>query len=145
MDHHCVWVGKCVGKNNMTAFKVFIFSVILTLAVFSVSIFLFSKPIIARPYWNQPQLNERNTSNKWFNYKIFDTLTIIDILMRKLFIFCLFRVSIAFLIKNNYLKVSTKCKILKIKWKANYRIWTVCIIDPTYYFLIPVSTSKISD
>ncbi|KAG5188194.1 DHHC palmitoyltransferase-domain-containing protein, partial [Tribonema minus] len=23
LDHHCIWMGKCIGKQNMTIFKVF--------------------------------------------------------------------------------------------------------------------------
>ena len=25
-DHHCPWIGKCIGKNNILSFKIFIFS-----------------------------------------------------------------------------------------------------------------------
>ena len=27
LDHHCPWTGKCIGKNNLTSFYTFIFSV----------------------------------------------------------------------------------------------------------------------
>ena len=30
-DHHCVFIGKCVGANNMGKFKVFLFMVFGTL------------------------------------------------------------------------------------------------------------------
>ena len=28
-DHHCIWIGKCVGKKNMFYFQLFITNVIL--------------------------------------------------------------------------------------------------------------------
>ena len=28
-DHHCPWVGKCIGKNNIFTFKIFVFSNII--------------------------------------------------------------------------------------------------------------------
>ena len=28
-DHHCPWIGKCIGRNNIFCFKIFIFSNIL--------------------------------------------------------------------------------------------------------------------
>ena len=30
-EHHCVWIGKCVGKNNIFCFYLFIFSTIFSL------------------------------------------------------------------------------------------------------------------
>jgi len=27
-DHHCMWIGKCVGKNNLFAYKLFLVSLI---------------------------------------------------------------------------------------------------------------------
>ena len=31
-DHHCPWIGKCVGKNNLFYFRMFIFSVFANFA-----------------------------------------------------------------------------------------------------------------
>mmetsp|Transcript_14091 Transcript_14091/g.23339 ORF Transcript_14091/g.23339 Transcript_14091/m.23339 type:complete len:109 (+) Transcript_14091:373-699(+) len=35
LDHHCPWMGKCVGKGNMFWFKCFIATVILYLIQFA--------------------------------------------------------------------------------------------------------------
>ena len=39
-DHHCPWIGKCVGRENMGAFKQFLFSIMLALIVFAGSVYL---------------------------------------------------------------------------------------------------------
>ena len=36
LDHHCPWTGKCIGKNNLKSFYVFIYS----LLTFFVNIFV---------------------------------------------------------------------------------------------------------
>ena len=28
-DHHCTWIGKCIAKNNLLSFKIFVFSTII--------------------------------------------------------------------------------------------------------------------
>ena len=34
-DHHCPWTGKCIGKNNLTSFYIFIFSIFALIAYFT--------------------------------------------------------------------------------------------------------------
>jgi len=37
-DHHCIWIGKCIAKRNITSFWVFVFS---TISYFLYNIALF--------------------------------------------------------------------------------------------------------
>jgi hypothetical protein len=39
-DHHCPWVGKCIGRDNMGQFKCFLFSVMLLFVALGVSLFI---------------------------------------------------------------------------------------------------------
>jgi len=39
-DHHCPWVGKCVGADNICAFKMFIFSVLLLMFSLGLSLYI---------------------------------------------------------------------------------------------------------
>ena len=39
LDHHCPWVGKCIGKNNMGVFKFFLFATVFNLFVFAFFIY----------------------------------------------------------------------------------------------------------
>ncbi len=32
LDHHCIWIGKCIGRKNIALFKVFLLVVFGTLA-----------------------------------------------------------------------------------------------------------------
>ena len=34
-DHHCPWTGKCIGKNNLTSFYIFIFSIFALISYFA--------------------------------------------------------------------------------------------------------------
>ena len=40
-DHHCPWVGKCIGKNNIFSFKIFIFSNIIYIFYDLILLFIF--------------------------------------------------------------------------------------------------------
>ena len=44
-DHHCVWVGKCIGKNNLKTFYGLLFSVLFfyVYIIVAFSIIYFSK------------------------------------------------------------------------------------------------------
>ena len=44
-DHHCPWIGKCIGKNNVLTFKLFIFSnfVFIIYNIILIFIFLINK------------------------------------------------------------------------------------------------------
>lgn len=33
-DHHCVWIGKCVGQNNLCRFYCFVLSMLVMFVVF---------------------------------------------------------------------------------------------------------------
>ena len=39
-DHHCPWIGKCVGSDNLCAFRLFLFSVMAAISVFSLCVFI---------------------------------------------------------------------------------------------------------
>ena len=41
-DHHCPWIGKCVGRDNLGQFKVFLFSVMMLFVAFGVSLYVAS-------------------------------------------------------------------------------------------------------
>ena len=40
-DHHCPWIGKCIGKNNYLSFKAFLFTNILYIILQIVILFLY--------------------------------------------------------------------------------------------------------
>ena len=40
IDHHCIWVGKCVGKNNKFSFYAMLFSIGLFYAYIILIVFL---------------------------------------------------------------------------------------------------------
>ncbi len=40
-DHHCPWVGKCIGKNNTLSFKIFAFSNIIFILYNTILLLLF--------------------------------------------------------------------------------------------------------
>lgn len=40
-DHHCPWIGKCIGKNNYYSFKIYVFSNIIFIFYNMVLIFIF--------------------------------------------------------------------------------------------------------
>lgn len=42
-DHHCPWVGKCIGRDNMGKFKCFIFSIMLALSLYGFCVYLSGK------------------------------------------------------------------------------------------------------
>jgi len=44
-DHHCPWIGKCVGKDNMGSFKCFIFSIVFALSLFGYGVYLSNKGV----------------------------------------------------------------------------------------------------
>jgi len=39
-DHHCIWIGKCVGKKNILYFKLFLTNVIL-IYIYIIAIFIY--------------------------------------------------------------------------------------------------------
>ena len=43
-DHHCPWIGKCVGSGNMNRFRQFLCSVTVLLAVLFLTAFVGLKP-----------------------------------------------------------------------------------------------------
>ena len=40
-DHHCPWIGKCIGKNNYLSFKAFLFSNIIYIILQIVILFIY--------------------------------------------------------------------------------------------------------
>jgi hypothetical protein len=40
-DHHCPWVGKCIGKNNALSFRIFVYSNILFILYNIILLFIF--------------------------------------------------------------------------------------------------------
>jgi hypothetical protein len=40
-DHHCIWTGKCIGKNNIIFFFIFIFSLFLFILISFFNIFVY--------------------------------------------------------------------------------------------------------
>jgi palmitoyltransferase ZDHHC9/14/18 len=40
-DHHCIWTGKCIGKNNIYFFFIFIFSLFLFILISFLNIFIY--------------------------------------------------------------------------------------------------------
>lgn len=40
-DHHCPWIGKCIGRNNYLSFKAFLFSNILYFILQIVILFIY--------------------------------------------------------------------------------------------------------
>lgn len=40
-DHHCPWIGKCVGKNNLFSFKIFVFSNMIFILYNLIILFLY--------------------------------------------------------------------------------------------------------
>ena len=41
-DHHCPWVGKCIGRGNMCEFKCFLFSVLVAFVAFGICLYVAS-------------------------------------------------------------------------------------------------------
>jgi hypothetical protein len=39
-DHHCPWIGKCIGRDNVGQFRCFIFSVLQLLLIFALCMYL---------------------------------------------------------------------------------------------------------
>ena len=42
-DHHCPWIGKCIGKNNYLSFKIFVYSNILYILLQLIILFIYIK------------------------------------------------------------------------------------------------------
>ena len=40
-DHHCIWTGKCIGKNNIYFFFIFIISLFLFILISFLNIFIY--------------------------------------------------------------------------------------------------------
>ena len=40
-DHHCIWTGKCIGKNNIIFFFIFTFSLFLFILISFLNIFIY--------------------------------------------------------------------------------------------------------
>ena len=40
-DHHCPWIGKCIGKNNYLSFKIFVYSNILYILLHLIILFIY--------------------------------------------------------------------------------------------------------
>jgi hypothetical protein len=39
LDHHCVWIGKCIAKNNNISFQIFVASTVLFFLYAIISLF----------------------------------------------------------------------------------------------------------
>jgi palmitoyltransferase ZDHHC9/14/18/palmitoyltransferase len=42
-DHHCPWIGKCVGRDNMCDFKIFLFSIVVAIGTFAACVYIKDK------------------------------------------------------------------------------------------------------
>ncbi len=42
MDHHCFWIGKCIGKNNLTSFNIYLVSTLMYIVFSIVTVICFA-------------------------------------------------------------------------------------------------------
>jgi hypothetical protein len=76
-DHHCGWVDRCVGRNNLKRFHLFVWTQFVYLCFAAAALILY---IILEIMYDHPEDDPTNLNqNVWYVYLIGTLVTILNL------------------------------------------------------------------